>query len=66
MLAIGWRMAAVYSFFTKKEPTLTKETAKISDSNYVYIAKKSEEVLGIKYTEINDTVAWTCTTLWGK
>ena len=66
MLAIGWRMAAVYSFFTKKEPTLTKETAKISDSNYVYIAKKSEEVLGMKYTNFNDTVAWTCTTLWGK
>lgn len=66
ILSIGWRLSAIYYFFTKKEPTLTKETSRISKFHYEYVAEKSIEKLKLKYTPLEESIRWTCQTLYGK
>jgi nucleoside-diphosphate-sugar epimerase len=56
LLEIGWRLMAVWSFFTRKEPLLSKETANISKNHFVYNASKSEKVLSVQYTSLQNTI----------
>ena len=66
ILALGWRLGAIYSFFTNKEPTLTKETSRISKFHYEYIPEKSIDKLKLKYTPLEESIRWTCQMLWDK
>lgn len=52
MLAIAWRLNALSSMFTGKEPLLTKETANTGSHRYQYNAEKSRNILGINYRSI--------------
>lgn len=63
LLTIAWRLVAVYTMFSKKEPILTKETAKMSKANYRYISNKSKAVLRLTYHKLDDTVAHVCNEL---
>ena len=63
MMAIAWRLAAIYSALLGKEPILTKETARTAQSNYFYDSKKSETVLGLTYQSLDDTINYVCTAL---
>lgn len=63
LMSIAWRLVAVYSAFSNKEPMLTKETSRIAKSNYRYVAGKSQTVLGLTYRSLDDTVKYVCAEL---
>ncbi|TAH24690.1 MAG: SDR family NAD(P)-dependent oxidoreductase [Cytophagales bacterium] len=60
LLAIGWRLATFISFFTKKEPFLTRETAEIAKSNFYYQNDKSIRILGLNYNSLDQTIKEVC------
>jgi len=60
--AIVWRLEAIKSIFTKKDPLLTKETAKTGMAKANFDNSKLKKYLpGFTYRKIEDTITDTCT-----
>ena len=53
---LAWRLEWVRSYFTKKEPVITKESARIAQKKELYSNRKIKETLGIEFTPINDAI----------
>jgi dihydroflavonol-4-reductase len=66
MAEIAWRLAAIASFFTGKEPVLTKETVKVSGQTYTYDNDKIKLSLNYKFKDVNDSINWVCDELVGR
>lgn len=47
-------------WFTHKEPTITRETARTSLKQYFYDGKKIEQEISFRYTEISKTLEYIC------
>jgi|SRR5690625_64158 len=57
MTNIIWRWSSLVSNITKKEPTITKETARTAQSKYYYSNKKVLNMLkGYNFTPIKETI----------
>ena len=48
------------SFFTKKEPLITKESILSSSSHIAFSNKKSKETFDIDYQPIDESISWVC------
>jgi dihydroflavonol-4-reductase len=66
MAQIAWRLAAIASFFTGKDPVLTKETVKVSGQTYTYDNDKIKLSLNYKFKDANDSINWVCDELIGR
>lgn len=66
MRNLAWRFYAVKSFFTGKEPLITKETASISSHKFEYQSDKIKNTSNIVFQPIEKTITWTCAKLFGK
>ena len=56
-----WRLEAVKSLFTKKDPLVTKETAATALAIAEFDNRKLLKVLpGFNYTKLEDTITYTC------
>lgn len=53
---VAWRVVALLSFFTGKEPLLTKETAKTGTHHFTYSSQKAVDMLGLKFTPLEETL----------
>jgi nucleoside-diphosphate-sugar epimerase len=60
MSEIGWRLNSISSFFTGKEPVLTKHSSKSIHNKYYYSSKKVERVLNYKFEPLKETIKNTC------
>jgi dihydroflavonol-4-reductase len=60
---ILWRLEAIRSFFTKKSPLITKETAKNSRTKFAYKNEKVRQTLGFKFTDLEETILRVCSFL---
>lgn len=56
LIKILWRLEAIRSFFTKKSPLITKETAKNSRTKFAYKNTKIRQALDFKFTDIDETI----------
>lgn len=56
---VAWRVEKLRSFFTKKTPLITKETAKLSSLSYQYSNAKSKS-LGLDYHTLEETLHHVC------
>jgi len=56
LLSVFWRLTHLYSFFSRTSPLITKETARSANSVSFYNNAKSIEILGFKYTALDDTI----------
>jgi nucleoside-diphosphate-sugar epimerase len=63
MAAIAWRMEWLKGLFSGKEPLLTRETARTSQTKYVYQNDKIKQQLGFSFRKLSDTIDWSCTLL---
>jgi dihydroflavonol-4-reductase len=64
LAAIVWRLEAIKSMFTGKEPLVTKETARTALAKVYFDNSKILKALpGFKFTPIYETIQHTCTTL---
>lgn len=53
---IAWRLEFIRTFFTKKTPLLTKETANSAMTNNKFSSDKIQKILGFQFTDINITI----------
>lgn len=60
---IGWRLEWLRSRLTFSKPLLTRETARSGRGISRFSSSKVREALGIEFTPIADTVAWTAARL---
>jgi nucleoside-diphosphate-sugar epimerase len=64
---IVWRLEAIKSLFTGKEPLITKETAKTALAKVNFDNSKLKLFLpGFEYTAMNETISYTCSLLQQK
>lgn len=63
MSEVLWRIERVRGFFSKKEPVLTKETAKMAAKTFSYSNAKIVQELGYTFTPIEETLAFSCNEL---
>lgn len=64
---IVWRLEAIKSFFTGKDPLLTKETAATAMTKASFDNSKLKKFLpGFEYRKVEDTVTYTCDVLQQK
>ena len=64
LASVVWRMEAIKSMFTGKEPLVTKETARTALAKVYFDNSKILEALPrFKFTPINETISYTCATL---
>lgn len=56
LLSIAWRAAKVQSFFSKKKPALTKETAKASSTLLAYSNKKIIATTNFQFKPVVETL----------
>lgn len=66
MRNLAWPSYAVKSFFTGKEPLITKETASISSHKFEYQSDKIKNTSNIVFQPLEKTITWTCAKLFGK
>ena len=66
MRNLVWPSYAAKSFFTGKEPLITKETASISSHKFEYQSDKIKNTSNIVFQPIEKTITWTCAKLFGK
>ncbi|WP_018341442.1 NAD-dependent epimerase/dehydratase family protein [Cytophaga aurantiaca] len=64
MRALAWRFYAVKSFFTGKEPLITRETASVSAHKFEYQSDKIKKTTNIVFNPLKETVVWTCANLF--
>jgi dihydroflavonol-4-reductase len=60
MLQVISRAEAVRSWFTGSEPLITRETARMAGSYFVYSNKKIRNQLNFEFQSIDDTLNWCC------
>ncbi|MCS6821527.1 MAG: NAD-dependent epimerase/dehydratase family protein [Microscillaceae bacterium] len=57
---IAWRVLALVSFFTRKPPLLTRETAISAQKNYFYQNEKIKKALNYQFKTLTETLDWVC------
>ena len=64
LAAIVWRWEIIKSMFTKKDPLVTKETARTALSKVYFDNSKLLNALpAFQFTPVNETIAYTCRSL---
>lgn len=66
MRQLAWRIFALKSFVTGKEPLITKETAAVSSHKFEYQSDKLKKASNIAFHPLESTITWTCTEVFGK
>ena len=56
ILEIAWRLEAIRCFFMRKNPSLTKETAKTSNQHNQYSNEKIKSAIDFKFTSIDNAI----------
>lgn len=56
LLKIAYKLEVLRCFFSRKNPQLTRETAKTSSQNNEYLNKKIRETLNYKFINIEDSI----------
>lgn len=57
---IAWRVDALKSLFTGKEPSITRETARASQNKFYYNSNKIIHKINFKFTPMNETIDDIC------
>jgi dihydroflavonol-4-reductase len=60
MLKIVAEIETVRSWFTRAEPTVTRETARLANTHFLYDNKKIREILNFEFQTIDNTLEWCC------
>lgn len=60
LAAIVWRIEHIRCLITKKEPLITKETVKLSQSKYVFSSIKAEKAFGHQFINLETTLDRCC------
>lgn len=60
MLKIVAEIETVRSWFTRAEPMVTRETARLANTHFLYDNKKIREILNFEFQTIDNTLEWCC------
>jgi nucleoside-diphosphate-sugar epimerase len=66
MRKFAWRLYALKSLFTGKEPLITKETASVSSHKFEYQSDKLKKTSNIAFKPLKETITWAGTELFRK
>lgn len=57
---IAWRLLWIFSLFTKKQPIITKATARNAKAVYQYSSEKIKNDMGFEFTTIENSIKTAC------
>lgn len=60
LLKVAARVEAVRTLFTNSEPLITRETARLSGTEFFYDNNKIKQLLGFQFQPIETTINWCC------
>lgn len=60
MLTLLARADAVRSWLTRSEPLVTRETAQLAGTQFLYDNKKIKKILNFEFQSIDNTLEWCC------
>lgn len=60
MLKIVSEIETIRSWFTRSEPVVTRETARLAGTDFLYNNKKIREILNFEFQTIDNTLEWCC------
>jgi nucleoside-diphosphate-sugar epimerase len=60
MLMLAARVERVRSLITGSEPLITRETAQIAETRFLYDNKKIKKILNFEFQSIDNTLEWCC------
>ena len=60
ILKIVSEVETLRSWFTRSEPIITRETARLADTHFLYNNKKIREILNFEFQTIDNTLEWCC------
>lgn len=60
MAELAWRVEYLKSLVSSHKPMITKETVKLSKSQFSYENRKITELLDYKFRNLDQTLNWTC------
>jgi nucleoside-diphosphate-sugar epimerase len=60
MLKIVSEVETLRSWFTRSEPIVTRETARLAGTHFLYNNKKIREILNFEFQTIDNTLEWCC------
>jgi len=63
--ALAVKVERLRSFFTGSKPLITKETSRLSSTNYTYKNQKIKTLLNFEFRPVEDTIVWACGELSG-
>jgi nucleoside-diphosphate-sugar epimerase len=58
--ALAWRGALLQSFFTRKPPFISKETAYMSQKHFYYKNNKILNTLDFEFRPLQESITWAC------
>jgi dihydroflavonol-4-reductase len=60
MLKVISELETIRSWFTRSEPVVTRETARLANTHFLYDNKKIREILNFEFQTIDNTLEWCC------
>lgn len=57
---LAWILYAIWGFITRRQPKITRETARASQNKYWYSSEKITKQLAFNFTPINETFTYIC------
>ena len=63
---LAWRLEKIKAFIFKKDPLLTKETARASKNNLIYENQKIKNLFNYNFIELDTTINWVTESLQEK
>lgn len=60
MLMLAARVESLRSLLTGSEPLITRETAQIAETRFLYDNKKIKKILNFEFQSIDNTLEWCC------
>ena len=66
MAQVAWRMEKLKTLFTGGEPLITRETARLSQTRYVFKNDKIKRQLGFTFRTLDQSLDWACAELMQK
>ncbi len=63
LAAVAWRLAKIGYWLTNKPPLISRDVARMANKSFYYESKKLTSAVDITFSDIDNSISWTCDVL---